>query len=328
MRALASQPVIPVMQSKFLAAVIDRSCQLGADREQILKGCLLRSDVLNGPSQPVPSASVYLASTRAAMLSKNRFLCAEIASGYDWSEGFVAPSTLGDTPSLGDLLIAWLHFVETVQVSMNYTMTIEGTRARLMGRRILKASQPPGQADAWDIVAWSEMLKVRLGSIWNNALVEVSVFDPRAIPPLLVPQQQVLRSDGWGLSMSFPASWLMQQSKFERKKHSENDESIQHALNLGKLFTVIDYSGWPGLDGFAHFIGVHPKALQRELAKQGLTGAELVDNAKRRQAKQGLTEGRRSITEIGKDLGYKNPSAFTRRVVVGSGVRLTSSDSV
>ncbi|WP_171239247.1 AraC family transcriptional regulator [Ruegeria sp. HKCCA5491] len=312
MYAQASQVTIPVMQSKFLSAVVDRSCELGADRGIVLEGCLLRSEVLSGPTQPIPSACVYRASTRAARLSKNPYLCAEIASQFEWSDGFVPPETMSDTPSLGDLLVAWLHFVEAAQISMNYTMAIKDGRAILIGRRILQASQPPGQADAWDIVAWLEMLRARLGPVWNSALVEVLVFDPKAIPPTFIPKNQVKKCDAWGLSMSFPASWLMQQSKFERNEATETDSPIQKALDLADLFSVIDYSAWPGLDGFAKFIGLHPKTLQRELARHGTTGANLVDRAKMRQAKQWLTEGRLSITDIGKNLGYKNPSAFTR----------------
>ncbi len=312
MCAQTSKVVIPVMQSKFLSAVVDRSCELGADRGKILEGCLLRSEVLDGPTQPIPSASVYLASTRAARLSNNPYLCAEIAGQFNWRDGFVPPETMSDTPSLGDLLVAWLHFVEAVQVSMKYTMTVKGGRAILVGRRLLQASQPPGQADAWDIVAWSEMLKARLGPLWNSAQVKIAVFDPKAIPPTSIPKIQVQKSDAWGLSMSFPASWLMQQSKFERHETKKAGSPIQHVFDLADLFSVIDYSGWPGLDGFAQFIGLHPKTLQRELTRHGTTGAELIDRAKMRQADQWLTEGRISITDIGKALGYKNPSAFTR----------------
>lgn len=112
--------------------------------------------------------------------------------------------------------------------------------------------------------------------------------------------------------MSFPAFWLMQQSKFERNEATEADSPIQKVLDLAYLFSVIDYSAWPGLDGFAKFIGLHSKTLQRELTRHDTTGAELVGSAKMRQAEQWLTEGRLSITKIGKNLGYKNLSAFTR----------------
>lgn len=300
------------MQSKFLAEVIDRACKLGADRDQILEGCLLRHDIFDGPSQPIPSACVYLASTRAAELSGNRHLCAEIAREYDWSVGFVPPASLSEMPSFGDLLVAWLHFVETVQISMNYKLVIDGGRARLTGRRILEASQPPGQADAWDVVSWSQMLSPRLGAVWNKDLVEIEVFDPGAIPTELVPAAQVNKSDAWGLSMTFPSAWLMQQAPFPRSPATEKGPAVQEQLDLAAVFRVFDYSNWPGMDGLAEFLGMHPKALQREFAKHDTNGADLIDNAKRYLAELWLKDMARSITQVSRELGYKNASAFTR----------------
>lgn len=302
----------PVMQSKFLAEVIDRACKLGADRNQALKGCLLRPEVLDGPSQPIPCACVYLASTQAAVLSGNPYLCAEIAQEYDWSEGFAPPNTMSEMPSLGDLLVAWLHFVETVQVSMRYQLLVDAERSRLVGRRFLKASQPPGQADAWDVVSWSEMLKARLGAAWDRNQVEIDVFDPAAIPTELVPSSSVKKCDAGGLSMTFPSAWLMQQSPFPRSPEKDNTATQQQRLDLVTLFRVFDYSDWPGLDGLAEFMGTHPKALQRELAQQGTNGAKLIDQAKKHLSELWLQEDTRSITQIGRDLGYKNASAFTR----------------
>ena len=307
-----AQTTLPVMQSKFLTEVIDRACALGADRQQVLEGCLLRSDVLEEPSQPIPSACVYLASTKAAIHSGNPHLCAEIAQDYDWSAGFVPPVTLSETPSLGDLLVAWLYFVETVQVSMNYQLIVDADRARLIGRRFLMASQPPGQADAWDVVSWSKMLKARLGAVWDQKSVEVDVFDPCAIPSDLVPSSNVRRSNAWGLSMSFPSEWLMQQSPFLGNDATEKAAAKHKPLDLRALFRVFDYPEWPGLDGLAVFVGMHPKALQRDLARHGTNGAELIDEAKKHLADLWLRENMRSITQIGHDLGYKNGSAFTR----------------
>ncbi|WP_243403585.1 helix-turn-helix domain-containing protein [Shimia abyssi] len=272
----------------------------------------MRPSLFDGTSQPIPSACVYLASTKAAEQSGNPYLCAEIAREYDWSTGFVAPATLSDMPSLGDLLVAWLQFVDAVQVSMHYQLIVEAERAYLVGRRFLKAPQPPGQADAWDVVSWSEMLKARLGAVWDQNHVGISVFDPQAIPNDLVPSSNVEQGDAWGLSMSFPSAWLMQQSPFPRNSAPDNAAALQEPLDLVALFRVFDYLGWPGLDGLATFVGVHPKALQRYLAKQGTNGAELIDRAKMHLAELWLREDTRSITEIGRALGYKNASAFTR----------------
>ena len=42
--------IFPVMQSEFLAMTVERACVAGADRIEILKGCLVRPEILEGPS--------------------------------------------------------------------------------------------------------------------------------------------------------------------------------------------------------------------------------------------------------------------------------------
>ncbi len=312
MNVKMTSPVFPVMQSAFLAAVIDRACALGADRNQILRGSLLRPEIFDHASQPIPSACVYRASTNAALLTGNPFLCAEIAETYDWSAWFHPPENFSSTPSLGDLLIAWMHYAEALQFSTNYSLEINGAYAVFTGRRTLEASQPPGQADAWDIVSWSTMLKECLGQSWDKDLVFARTFDPNAIPDALLPSSQVHESGAWGPSISFPSIWLMQGFSFQRAAQPVEYVKIRQELDVSALFGVFDYSNWPGLDGLADFLGMHPKALQRELARHGTNGAKLVDAAKKRLAAQWLKEGGRSISHIGIDLGYKNASAFTR----------------
>ncbi len=303
---------IPTMESVFLSKVVERAECLGADRGEILRGSLLRAEVLQGPSMPIPCASVYLASSRAAKLSGNRFLCAELGELYDWRTGFAVPPSLGERPSLGDMLFAWLQFAEHVQDSMRYRLTVEGQSAQLSGRRIVKASQPPGQADAWDLASWVKMFGDLIGSTWENASVEAAVFDPKAIPPRLIPEAQVKESDAWGLSITFPSSWLMERVKRPANGKKLDLELSDAAADLSQMFETLDYGSWPGSDGFAKFLGLHPKAFQRSLAERGTNCTALVGAAKSRLASKWVSEHETPFNEIAKRLGYRNPSAFTR----------------
>ena len=257
------------MQSVFLSKVVERATTLGAERHAVLQGSLLREEVLSQPSTPIPSACVYLASSRAAELSGNRHICAHLAEEYDWRTGFVLPPSLGNHPSVGDTLFSWLQFVDGVQVSMRYRLTVEGPRALLSGRRFVKASQPPGQADAWDIASWVMMFRDLLGSTWRKAAVEVGVFDPRAIPDRLVLSGNVRQSDAWGLTMTFPSAWLTERNRQPVEGKQLDISAAQSPVDLRRVFETLDYSSWPGTDGFAKFLGMHPKALPRLLASEG-----------------------------------------------------------
>ena len=194
---------------------------------------------------------------------------------------------------------------------MRYRLIVEGPEVKLTGRRVMKASQPPGQADAWDLSSWVQLLKACMGRTWNGNQVSAGVYDPSAIPCDLLPQRRVGQSDAWGLSISFPADWMMHRSEAV-PKGGGTDIPTAPSVDLDTLFEVFDYSVWPGLDGFARFLGFHPKALQREFARRGTTGAKLADGARSRLAAGWLADDQLPIGEIGRKLGYKNASAFTR----------------
>ncbi len=300
------------MESVFLSATVDRACSLGASREDILEGCLLRAEILTGPSRPVPCASVYLASTRAAALSGNQHICADLAQEFDWLTGFERPKGLRDNPSLGDMLAVWLQFANRVQVSMRYTLTVDASRATLSGRRFRKASQPSGQADAWDISSWVMMLRDQLGTTWDAGIVAVSTYEPKAIRPDMIESRHIHRSDEWGVAIRFPSVWLFETTKRLVPCSTSQLKPASQELDLETLFDVLDYSDWPGTTEFARFLGFHPKALQREFAAKGLSCEKLKDAAQSRLAVAWLANPQLSVQAVGQRLGYRNGSALTR----------------
>ena len=103
----------------------------------------------------------------------------------------------------------------------------------------------------------------------------------------------------------------------ERTKRPANGKKLDlelsdAAVDLSQMFETLDYRSWPGSDGFAKFLGLHPKAFQRSLAKRGTNCTALVDPAKSRLASKWVSEHETPFIEIAKRLGYRNPSAFTR----------------
>jgi AraC-like DNA-binding protein len=59
-------------------------------------------------------------------------------------------------------------------------------------------------------------------------------------------------------------------------------------------------------------MGVHPRALQRELAGDGRSFAELLDEVRRELAQRYLANPTMPIGSVGQMIGYSTPSSFTR----------------
>lgn len=65
-------------------------------------------------------------------------------------------------------------------------------------------------------------------------------------------------------------------------------------------------------DLLARQFGIHPKALRRRLAAEGITYAELVDETRRDVAKRLLLETELSLSQLCRQLGYSEQSVLTR----------------
>lgn len=83
-------------------------------------------------------------------------------------------------------------------------------------------------------------------------------------------------------------------------------ERARHAIYL------LIHSGQASMERVADNLGVHPRALQRLLEKEGQTYAALLNATRRELAQRYLTGSDHSIASIAHLAGYSNQSAFTR----------------
>jgi AraC-like DNA-binding protein len=67
-------------------------------------------------------------------------------------------------------------------------------------------------------------------------------------------------------------------------------------------------------------LGLHPRALQRLLEKEGRTFAALLNDVRRELALRSLSSPTHSVTQIAQMTGYASPSSFTRWFVAEFGV--------
>jgi AraC-like DNA-binding protein len=71
-------------------------------------------------------------------------------------------------------------------------------------------------------------------------------------------------------------------------------------------------SGAVGIDGTAADLGLTRRTLQRRLADCGVLFSDLIDITRRDIAMRRLLEGCNNLKALSADLGYSDPSHFTR----------------
>lgn len=98
-------------------------------------------------------------------------------------------------------------------------------------------------------------------------------------------------------------AYLQQQSPRPVRSRMEETRRIVEALIRSSSCTVGET---------ARAMGIHARTLQRDLRLEGFTFENIRDDVRRAMARQMLADTSQSITEIGMQLHYATPSAFTR----------------
>jgi len=83
-------------------------------------------------------------------------------------------------------------------------------------------------------------------------------------------------------------------------------DRVRHAIYL------LIHSGKASLDGVADNLGLHPRALQRQLEKDGWSFATLLNETRRELVLRYLATPHHSLATIARLAGYSDQSAFTR----------------
>ena len=109
-----------------------------------------------------------------------------------------------------------------------------------------------------------------------------------------------------------PSAWMLHRNRRPDTGKNLALDLSEISIDPSRLFEALDYTSWPGTDGFAKFIGMHPKALQRMLAAEGTSCSARVDTAKSRLAAKWIADPDTPFKKIAERLGYRNASAFTR----------------
>lgn len=82
-----------------------------------------------------------------------------------------------------------------------------------------------------------------------------------------------------------------------------------------QLLTAMLHTGYPAIGKTAALLGISTRTLQRQLARAGVTYAELVTRCRLREAQQLLADKGKRVQDVAGMLGYADPSSFTRAFV-------------
>jgi len=79
-------------------------------------------------------------------------------------------------------------------------------------------------------------------------------------------------------------------------------------------------NGYPTLNEMSRRLGISSRTLQRRLAEAGLSYRGVIDQVRFRRACLGLSKGHVKVADLALELGYRDPSSFSRAFARWSGM--------
>ncbi len=318
---------IPMVRGTILLPVLKRLKTLGLDVQSLLAQHELKDADLSDANTYVQNETVYRIYSDAADLVGDPTLCASIGASVDLQKMLVFGDQLTHSSNLGDLLIRFVQAVSNDTTLITQSLLVENATARFGARRNFSTKVSPAHSDAFMVGLWVGLLRNTVDRNWDPSRVLVQTADPMLIPK---PFHGVtlLKNDGTGFSIQFPAAWLSKPIRHIHRAEASPPKVDVLEAHLAPDFveatrSILKPHIWgKGLkaDAAAEICGYTKSTLGRRLAEHGTTISDVLTDLRLEIAQSKLNIAEASIQEIALGLGYSDATAFSRAFKKNSGL--------
>ncbi len=151
---------------------------------------------------------------------------------------------------------------------------------------------------------------------WQPDCAGSVLTDSVGVPVTTGAAQDTLVVDASVLDRPLPRAWQPFARFFEREVASTIAQLPDRVTLVDQVAAAIPGQLIHGIGGMlariARGLGLSTRSLQRQLAAEGVTFRDLLDDSRRTQAQAGLADPRHTVGEVAFSLGFNDPSAFIR----------------
>ncbi|PSL17285.1 AraC family transcriptional regulator [Shimia abyssi] len=311
--SMSEQPV-PLMLNTLLRPFISELDRLGIPYAQLLERCGMKSQnfLLNEHYVTVRSSYKFVEECAEATNDKH----------FGFNLGSKAPlQSLANfelvdlsRSSLGDLLSALILDARRVNSSATYTITNDGEWVQVVGKRVFRPGKPPAQVDAFFAAYMRNAIRIYAGQRWSPELLTIWVCDPSVLPISQLNNTVVIKGDRMGARFRFPSTWMVQKAEeiIQRLDRTRREEREQFIADFRTLLSGQLGNQSLTMNTVAKDLSISPSTLRRELKRNDTSYSLVLTNMRLERAEHLLKESGISIAEIGKLVGFENPSSFAR----------------
>lgn len=320
---------IPMTASLFVGAISAEATRLASDRiDQLLRDA--RSAVAHAWHLPRGDRGAR----KTSLLGYTRMLAVAAEQsgrhhlGLDMAREAPQHGIFGDlfahAPTVGDALAGLVRYFPAIQTGT----TVKLEQAHGTARFVYDIHDPSVsdrlQDAAYTLGKISRSLRRSAGDAWTLAQVTMAARAPRSLEAYSHFFGAPVVFDAQATALCFPAALLaLPIRSADAQRHAQfcarMDCLMPGAEDPGLLEDALrewlsDAARWGGatLEHAAADFGVTPRTLQRRLKDLGISFLDLRARVRMETARRLLLDSRLPLTHIAEQLGFSEPSAFTR----------------
>ncbi|WP_380058982.1 helix-turn-helix domain-containing protein (plasmid) [Falsihalocynthiibacter sp. SS001] len=315
---------LPLVQLQLLAPLINGLRTYGVDPESVLTSVGLTMSAVEKKGSSVHVMVMHQFVERCAEVTGDHTFGASIGSQLDPTGWPMIRLAFEKSSTLGDFLNVYVSQASLVASSVTAYADVRGDIVTFGEDRRFEPLIVPAQNDGFMIGLKVTILERLLGHRMDPEQVILVLCDPSVLPSSFT-RFHVLRGNRMGPRIRFPSEWLSwpisggdTTDDFTDMVAKDRNENFLNGFR--SLLNLHIGNGGLKAGEAANLLHLDTRKLARQLAEIGTSISKELSRAKITYAKEALNDGDRSIEEIAFELGYSDPSNFTRAFTKEEGI--------
>lgn len=308
---------IPLVRLGLILPFVQELDRRRIDTDAVLSSNGLIRAALHDARMFVPPMVIHRFLEDAAQAAGDPFLGIRVGESLDWSSWPPMLEAANKARNLVGFLVRFIRAASNEASSAVHQLEAGPEYTLFRERRTSEQKMAPSQNDAFTAAFTLGLLHRAAGPSWKPGQVRLTVCSIQAVPDRYM-GVHILGGDRMGISVRFPTAWLLE--PFNRhaflgaaQEDAAPGDLPEHFLDALQYVIAPRLHGEElGLETIAHWVGMSPQSLQRKLRAGGTTLSAVIRNLRKTKAEELLRQTNRPIGEIASELGYTNPTSFTR----------------
>jgi AraC-like DNA-binding protein len=307
---------LPLVRLSAINPLLFELRRRDCDAEKLLGDLNLPTDIPASHELFVASSAIYEFVERTADLAEDPQICFRIGRGLELHRWDPIRTAAESSATLGHVLIRVTLSATEHTSAGRFFLETDGERACFGLKRTMTPAIRPAQNDAFTTGVDLRILTEALKDRWNADQVLCRVVDPDCISKT-IDGPRLAKGNWCGARVTFPSSWLLEtitgSGTFLQSRGDTGGslpvslvESVRTALrpHLGDTDLTVDSA--------AKICGYDRRRLSLWLREAGTTLSKEIAKLRFGSAEQELVQTDRRIADIARDVGFKDPTTFSR----------------